>query len=176
MSEKLKAKVDLLSSKLKEADEDISNLEKVIYEEQDKNVNLKKTNEDLHNHLNEAEKVCINLKNELNIKDVKIKSLEIKIIEQEADDRSIITKLQNEKILLETNIEKLNFLNKNLENKIIENKINEEKTLLLQEELIIKQYQDQIKKLNLDILNYQNEIFSLKQKIISNSNKCCCIS
>ena len=42
MSEKIKNKIDLLSSKLKEADEDICNLENAIYEEKDKNQNLKK--------------------------------------------------------------------------------------------------------------------------------------
>ena len=231
MSDKLKSKVDLLSSKLREADQDIDNLGNVIFEEKNKNDDLKKNVKELQlknsKLLNSCEELSVNMKNELNIKDISIKSLEKKIndieqenckIKSENDilqqmldkekqqkpdktfelhryeerikklikdidyEKNKITKLQNDADMYKLNIDRLLLQNKNLEtintsleNKINEIKKNEEKSLSLQEELILQQYHDQIKKLNLENVKLQNDNFTLKQKINTNRD-CCCIS
>lgn len=234
MSDKLKSKVDLLSSKLREADQDIDNLGNVIFEEKNKNNDLKKSvkdlqlnNSKLQVNINSFEELCVSLKNELNIKDISIKSLEKKIndieqenckIKSENDllqqmldkekqqkpdktfelnryeekikklikdidyEKNKITKLQNDADMYKLNIDRLLLQNKNLEtintsleNKINEIKKNEEKSLSLQEELILQQYHDQIKKLNLENVKLQNDNFTLKQQINTNRG-CCCIS
>lgn len=231
MSDKLKSKVDLLSSKLREADQDIDNLGNVIFEEKNKNDDLKKNVKELQlknsKLLNSCEELSVNMKNELNIKDISIKSLEKKIndieqenckIKSENDilqqmldkekqqkpdktfelhryeerikklikdidyEKNKITKLQNDADMYKLNIDRLLLQNKNLEtintsleNKINEIKKNEEKSLSLQEELILQQYHDQIKKLNLENVKLQNDNFTLKQKINTN-RACCCIS
>ena len=233
MSEKIKNKIDLLSSKLKEADEDICNLENAIYEEKDKNQNLKKIvdelqlkNSKIEVTMKSYEELCTNMKNESNIKDINIKSLENKIIViqkekfilqsennllQESlskekkepeklfdlhnyeekikklikdtdNDKNKITKLHSDAENLKLNIDKLLLKNKNLEtmnisldNKINEIHKNEEKTLSFQEELLLQQYHEQIKKLNLENIKLQNDNFTLRQQINTNRG-CCCIS
>ena len=145
--DKLKNKINILNEKLEEADKDISLLEKQISDEQHINFTLNNSiqkieneNKKLEDELSLAEERYTKNKNDIIIKDVKIKSLESKIAKLEKDFEQMI-KEYDDKIP---------------PTEIIKIKADESKISQLQKELDTEKHLHRIA--SKEVIHYKNEV------------------
>ena len=163
MSEK---KIELLNSKLREADDELISLEDKYIKERDRNDSLYKKisdieikNRNLEKDLKTYEEESVKTKNDIILKDIAIKSTEYKISTLKNQLSSVTEMNENLKKSL-GDLEKYVDVKKDIN----ENKNeNNEKNIVLQKELEYER--DRVVKLQLDINLYKNECSRLKNQI-----------
>ena len=164
--EKLTMKIELLNSKLREADDELITLEDKYIKERDRNDLLYKKisdtefkNRNLEKELKTYEEESVKTKNDIILKDITIKSTEHKILTLKNQLSSVTEMNENLKKSL-GDLEKYVDVKKDIN----ENKNeNNEKNIVLQKELEYER--DRVVKLQLDINLYKNECSRLKNQI-----------
>ena len=152
-----KNKIETLTEKLREADDDIINLQRQVnFEIENKNIlekniiDLEKKLKQFENEVETLNETLLKTKNDINIKNVNIKTLENKIITLEddiyclkKDNENMELQINNYETTFESKLKKLNKINLELKNKQDNIDLNESKQ---------KDLEDEINKLTNDII------------------------
>jgi len=161
--EKMKMKIELLNSKLREADDELITLEDKYIKERDRNDSLYKKisdvefkNKNLEKELKTYEEESVKTKNDIILKDIAIKSTEHKISTLKNQLSSITEMNENLK-------KSLGDLEKYVDVKKDDINENDEKNTVLQKELDYER--DRVVKLQHDINLYKNECNRLTNQI-----------
>ena len=179
--EKLKMKIELLNSKLREADDELATLEDKYIKERDQNdlmyqkiADMELKNKNLEKELKIYEEDSVKTKNDIILKDIAIKSTENKILSL-TNQLNSITEMNEtlKKSLgdLEKYVDVKKDINENKNDEVLQKELDYERDRVIKLQHDINVYKNECNRLTIQITDFEKVNIDLENKLMFMSQK-----